>query len=174
MESLAGQLIVATPALADPNFWRTVALIVQHDADGCVGLVLNRATEEPVNNHLPAWTQHVTEPKVVNYGGPVDPEVAIALGQTTAGESTGVPGLSIIDLESDPAAHRGSVRIYSGYSGWDGGQLEDEVSSGAWYIVTARPDDPFQDLDSLWRSVLKRQLGMLSIVSTYTEETDLN
>lgn len=174
MESLVGQLIVATPVLMDPNFAKTVVLVVQHDESGCVGLVLNRLTLEPVESHLPAWSPCVTDPPLVNYGGPVDPAVAIAIGQTTEGESTGVPGLSLIDLDSDPNSHSEPIRIYSGYSGWDADQLEDEVASGAWYIVSATPDDPFRHPDGLWRSVLRRQPGMLSVVSTYADDANLN
>ncbi|HSM43715.1 MAG TPA: YqgE/AlgH family protein, partial [Acidimicrobiia bacterium] len=71
MDSLAGNLLVATPILIDPNFYRTVILLLQHDEDGCVGVVLNRPTEEPVAEHLPEWAEHVPEPYTVFYGGPV-------------------------------------------------------------------------------------------------------
>lgn len=174
METLAGHLIVATPVLIDPNFAMTVVLVVQHDENGCVGLVINRATAEKVADHLPEWASLTLPPGLVHYGGPVDPDVAIALSQSTDGESTGVPGLSLIDLTSEPDSHDGPIRIYSGYAGWDRDQLEDEVASGAWYIITASPDDPFHDPQRLWREVLRRQPGLLAVVSTYTDDADLN
>ena len=81
---------------------------------------------------------------------------------------------SVIDLDSDPDTHTGPIRVYSGYSGWDANQLEDEVASGAWYIVAATPDDPYRNQESMWRDVLRRQPGLLSVVSTYTEDATLN
>lgn len=110
----------------------------------------------------------------VNYGGPVDPEIAIALGQTATGEPIGLPGVTLIDLESDPALYSGSIRIYSGYAGWDRNQLEEEIGSGAWYVVPASPDDPFRTPETLWRGVLRRQAGLLSVVSTYPDDASLN
>jgi putative transcriptional regulator len=174
MESLAGQLLVATPQLIDPNFYRTVVLLLQHDEDGCVGVVLNRPTEEPVAAHLPEWNEHVPEPRTVYYGGPVDPTVAIGLALGIEGMPTGVPGLSLVDLTmpADQVGH--PVRIYSGYSGWGSEQLEAEIATGSWYVVQASPDDPFDSGEGMWRRVLRRQPGFLSAVSTFPEDPGLN
>ncbi len=174
MESLAGTLLVATPALIDPNFYRTVVLILQHDEDGCVGVVLNRPTQELVAAHLPEWAGRVPEPGTVNYGGPVEPEVAIALSLTATGMPTGVPGLSLIDLTAAPDDHGQPVRIYSGYSGWGRDQLETEIAAGSWYLVQASPDDPFDADEGQWRRVLRRQPGFLSVVSTFPDDPTMN
>ena len=174
MKSLAGNLLVATPALLDPNFFRTVVLLLQHDEDGCVGVVLNRPTEEPVVNHLPAWATRVPDPGTVHYGGPVDPAVAIGLSLAGAGMSTGVPGLSLIDLGEDPDDETHPVRIYAGYSGWGGEQLETEIAMGSWYVVLASPEDPFDSHDDQWRRVLRRQAGFLSAVSNFPDDPTLN
>ena len=175
MESLAGSLLVATPILLDPNFFRTVVLLLQHDDEGCVGVVLNRPTEEPVADHLPVWAELVPEPKTVNFGGPVDPAVAIGLSLTGDGMSTGVPGLNLVDLSEPPdgiTTH--PVRIYSGYAGWGSEQLEAEISTGSWYVVQASPEDPFDPGDGQWRRVLRRQPGFLSAVSTFPDDITLN
>jgi putative transcriptional regulator len=132
MDSLAGSLLVATPNLIDPNFFRTIVLLLQHDEEGCVGVVLNRPTEEPVDAHLPEWADLVPEPRTVNYGGPVEPSVAIGLSLSGEGMPTGVPGLSLIDLSAPPAGDGHPVRIYSGYSGWGSEQLETEIALGTW------------------------------------------
>lgn len=174
MDSLAGSLLVATPLLIDPNFYRTVILLIQHDDDGCVGVVLNRPTLEPVDAHLPAWTGLVPEPKNVYYGGPVEPEVAIALSLGPGGLPTGVPGLSLIDLQGSPPDSSHPVRIYSGYSGWGIEQLEQEIATGSWYVVAASPEDPFESVDGQWRRVLKRQQSYLSVVSTFPDDPSLN
>jgi putative transcriptional regulator len=175
MESLAGSLLVATPILLDPNFFRTVVLLLQHDEDGCVGVVLNRPTEEPVADHLPEWADLVAEPKMVNFGGPVDPAVAIGLSLAGDGMSTGVPGLNLVDLSESPDETTGHpVRIYSGYAGWGDEQLETEIAMGSWYVVQASPEDPFDAGDGQWRRVLRRQPGFLSAVSTFPDDLTLN
>jgi putative transcriptional regulator len=174
MDSLAGSLLVATPILLDPHFYRTVVLLVQHDDDGCVGVVLNRPTDEAVAEHLPDWADHVPAPSTVNYGGPVDPSVAIGLALTPQGMATGVPGLSLIDLAEPPSGQSQPVRIYSGYSGWGSNQLETEIATGSWYVVQASPEDPFDADEGKWRRVLRRQPGFLSVVSTYPDDIELN
>ncbi len=175
MESFAGSLLVATPILLDPNFFRTVVLLIQHDEDGCIGVVLNRATEEPVSAHIPEWAERVAAPGTVNFGGPVDPEVAIGLSLTPEGMPTGVPGLSMIDLGADPDGSDRPVKVYSGYSGWGSEQLESEIAMGSWYVVQASPDDPFDDDgEEQWRRVLRRQPSFLSVVSTYPDDATLN
>src|SRR5881394_3626132 len=77
MESLVGHLLVATPSLRDPNFERTVVLLVAHEDGGALGVVLNRATEVPVSEVLESWAALAGEPAVVFEGGPVQPEAAI-------------------------------------------------------------------------------------------------
>lgn len=174
MESLAGNLLVATPALIDPNFYRTVVLLLQHDEEGCVGVVLNRPTEEPVVDHLPDWAEYVPEPQTVNFGGPVDPAVAIGLSLAREGMTTGVPGLNLVDLSDPPEEDRHPVRIYSGYSGWGSEQLETEIAMGSWYVVQASPEDPFDEDEGQWQRVLRRQSGFLSVVSTFPDDPTQN
>ncbi|HJQ77036.1 MAG TPA: YqgE/AlgH family protein [Acidimicrobiia bacterium] len=174
METLAGSLLVATPLLIDPHFFRTVVLLVQHDEEGCVGIVLNRPTEHLVSDHLPEWAEVVPPPATVYYGGPVDPAVAIGLSLSSTGMATGVPGLSMIDLGSPPDGHEHPVRVYSGYSGWGADQLESEIAIGSWYVVQASPDDPFDSDEEQWRRVLRRQPGLLSVVSTFPDDPSLN
>lgn len=174
MDTLAGSLLVATPILLDPHFYRTVVLLIQHDEDGCVGIILNRPTGEAVADHLPHWAGLVTDPGTVSYGGPVDPSVAIGLALSPHGMATGVPGLTLIDLGDPPNSQSAPVRIYSGYSGWGADQLEGEIATGSWYVVQASPDDPFDTDEGQWRRVLRRQPGFLSVVSTFPDDVDLN
>ena len=78
-EALAGRLLVATPVLGDPNFRRTVVLVVEHEAEqGTLGVVLNRPTKVPVGQVLEPWTELATDPSVVFTGGPVAPNSALA------------------------------------------------------------------------------------------------
>jgi putative transcriptional regulator len=171
---IAGSLLVATPRLVDPNFHRTVVLMIQADEDGIVGLVLNRPTLEPVVDHLPDWATRATPPGLIHQGGPVEPQVAICLSLTSEGMPTGVPGLSVVDVTAEPEAGGPPVRIYSGYSGWGREQLQGELEEGSWYVVQASPDDPFEDPENQWRRVLRRQPGFLSLVSSYPDDIRMN
>jgi putative transcriptional regulator len=173
-QNLSGQLLVATPLLIDPNFWRSVVLVLQHDVDGSLGLVLNRPTMELVETHIPGWGPVAAQPGTVHIGGPVDPRVAIGLATGRSGEPTGVPGLSIVDLENEPDEGTNAVRIYSGYSGWGAGQLEAEINEGSWYVVPASPDDPFDRPEGQWSRVLRRQQGHLALVSTFPDDVSAN
>jgi len=167
-------LLVATPRLVDPNFYRTVVLMLQADDDGTIGIVLNRPTTETVADHLPDWADVVVPPGLVHYGGPVEPEVAIAVTVGGPGQPTGVPGLTLVDLGETPPKESHRVRVYSGYAGWGAQQLTDEIDMGSWYVVQASPDDPFEEPEGQWRRVLRRQPGHLSIVSTYPDDVTLN
>lgn len=169
----AGMILIATPRLLDPNFFRTVVLILQDDEEGSLGLVLNRATSELVADHLPGW-EPLEEGRFVHYGGPVEPEVAIALGPGGAGDPTAVPGLDLVDLSDPPVATPPAVRIYSGYAGWGSGQLDEEVVEGSWYVVPASPDDPFDRPHGQWGRILRRQSGYLALVSTFPDDVAMN
>lgn len=172
--TLTGSLLVATPRLVDPNFHRSVVLLIQADDDGVVGLVLNRPTIEPVGAHLPDWAGRAGDPGLIHQGGPVEPEVAICLALTGAGLPTGVPGLSLVDVTTTPEPDGPPVRIYSGYAGWGREQLEGELEEGSWYVVQASPEDPFEDPEGQWRRVLKRQPGFLAVVATYPDDIRMN
>jgi putative transcriptional regulator len=100
--------------------------------------------------------------------------VAIGLATGQTGEPTGVPGLSIVDLDSSPGFELGLVRVYSGYAGWGPGQLEAEIEDGSWYVVPASPDDPFDRPEGQWSRVLRRQQGHLGLVSTFPDDVSLN
>lgn len=168
-ELRAGRLLVAMPVLTDPNFSRTVVLVIAHDvADGTIGVVLNRPSQTDVGDSLPHWEPLVAPPRVVFVGGPVGPTAAIGLARATdstpGGDWVTVAGqFETVDLEIDPGAVLGAiprVRVFLGYAGWGPGQLEAEVDEGAWMVLDAAPDDVLgAEPDRLWRLVLRRQGG---------------
>jgi len=80
MPSVRGRLLVATPELTDPNFFRTVVLVLEHNADGAFGIVLNRPTRAPYDGPLGRWVELAAPPAVVFIGGPVQPDAVITLG----------------------------------------------------------------------------------------------
>jgi putative transcriptional regulator len=179
MMSLDGQLLVATPRLADPNFVRTVILLLNHDDDGALGVVINRPSLLPVAQVLPAWSGAVSQPPLVFGGGPVAPDsalaVAVALGDgPSAGFQRVAPGYGLVDLEAPPAdvvPDVAGIRVFSGYAGWGSDQLEAEIEEGSWYVVAAVPGDLLSDEPKrLWRRVLRRQPGELAFVSTFPDD----
>lgn len=153
VSSLTGRLLVATPALADPNFDRAVVLLLDHDEEGSLGVVLNRPTPVGVGDILEGWADLTGEPGVVFQGGPVSLDSALGVA-VIPGDSSGdrVPlgwrrvhgAIGLVDLEAPPellASALGSLRIFAGYAGWGPGQLEDELAEGAWYVVESEPGD---------------------------------
>jgi putative transcriptional regulator len=182
-KTFTGRLLVATPALADPNFERAVILILDHDNDGALGVVVNRPTEVSVTDILPMWDPVVTGPDVVFQGGPVSLDSALGLVAVPPGdEPIGVRrlhnGFGLVDLDTPPEVVQGGVlqmRIFAGYAGWSPDQLEAEIASGAWYVVDAETTDPFTaDPTALWRRVLRRQAGPLAMVATFPSDPSLN
>jgi putative transcriptional regulator len=184
MESLTGRLLVATPSLKDPNFERTVVLLVAHEEGGALGVVLNRATEVPVAEVLEGWGGLAGDPPVVFEGGPVQPEAAICLARIRLGASrlagfNQVSGaVGTVDLSGDPEKLRESVvmvRVFAGYAGWAPGQLEREIESGSWFVFDALPGDAFVNRpDDLWPMVLKRQGGLIAAVAIFPADPAMN
>ena len=180
-DNLSGRLLVAVPHMGDPNFWRSVVLICDHNENGALGLIINRPSGAEVFDHLPGWTHLAAEPSVVFQGGPVQPDVAVGLARVSSGVSAAatkiVDGLALFDLSSDPAEATGvqSLRVFSGYAGWEAGQLEDELSVGGWFVVSGLPDDAFGERpQDLWRAVLLRQGGWLAMYANYPANPAFN
>ena len=173
---LTGRLLVASPLLGDSNFARAVILVLDHDEDGALGVVVNRPTPVTVGEVLPGWQAYTSGPGVVFQGGPVALDSALALAAVPGtGEPLGwrrvVGGLGLVDLDAPPellAAEMAAMRVFAGYAGWGPGQLEGELAEGAWYLVAAEPGDAFTLApEGLWRAVLRRQRSSLALVSTY-------
>lgn len=157
--------------MSDPNFTRGVVLVLEHDRQGAVGLVLNRPSDSPVYRWLPDWAPWACEPPVVFVGGPCEPEIGVCLMLSPEGRNP-IRGLDVVDLSEPP---RGPVRIFSGYSGWGPGQLEEEVEEQAWMVVDADPADVSTATpERLWWEVLRRQPGPLRSLATYPDDPRLN
>ena len=185
-DSLRGKLLVAAPMLVDPNFNRTVVLLLEHNDDGAIGLVLNRPSDVVLNDALSSWAELAPAPAVVFVGGPVSAESAIGLAEarssTVETETDGfaplLEGLGTVDLARPPdlvlpAVAR--VRVFAGYAGWGPGQLEGEIDEGAWYVVDSDPDDALcAEPGGLWRTVLRRQGGDYALVSTFPPDPTMN
>ena len=183
VSSLTGRLLVATPALADPNFDHAVVLLLDHDEEGSLGVVLNRPTPVDVGDILESWGGLAGDPGVVFQGGPVSLDSALGLAVIPGDEGPigwrRVHGaIGLVDLETPPellARALGSLRIFAGYAGWGPGQLQNELTEGAWYVVESEPGDVSSPApERLWREVLRRQRNELAMVATYPDDPSLN
>jgi putative transcriptional regulator len=177
-----GRLLVAMPVLDDPAFARSVVLLIDHDEDGALGVVLNRASEVPVSEATDTLIDLIPAPGVLFGGGPVEPNALVAIGRPQEGiahnETTFVEGLRLVDLDQDPVlagVELSQVRLFAGYAGWAPGQLEHEVWQGAWVVVDAEPSDVFTSApESLWRDVLARQPGRVRLLADFPADVSVN
>lgn len=180
---MVGRLLVATSRLTDPNFAKTVILLLSHDDDGALGVVLDQPTEVRVADVLPAWGEVLTKPDVLFHGGPVGADSALGLVSLHVDEEP--PGvrrvteeLGLVDLDApvevvEPGVS--NMRVFAGYAGWGTGQLEAEIDEGAWFVLDVRDGDVFGRGDEdLWRTVLRRQNSDVSLLSTMPEDPTVN
>jgi putative AlgH/UPF0301 family transcriptional regulator len=161
-----GKLLVASRELADPNFAETVILLVHYDAQGVVGLMLNRRTDLPISRVFAQFEAAKGRSDLVYMGGPVEtPTVFALLRSTDKLESAehvfgGVYWISTkaalekaISSRPDP----GVFHVYLGYAGWTAEQLKNEVRLGGWFIFQADNQTVFNPHpDSLWRQMIRK------------------
>ena len=164
MESLRGHLLLAGPALWDPNFRRAVVLIGQHDEDGAVGVVLNRVADVTVAEAAPPLAPIVDDGDALFLGGPVEPASAVVVADFAEPERAQILALGTIgflppEVPADTLGTLRRARVFAGYAGWGPGQLEVEMSEeGSWIVEPATPTDIFtDDPGGLWSAVLKRK-----------------
>lgn len=186
MQPAPGSLLISSSTLVDPNFARCVLLVLDSDANGSLGVILNRPTEVPVGDVLTAWQDLTSEPGVFFQGGPVELNAALAIGSLRESpESDPLAGwqpltgsLGLVDLDCTPDDFLGrlaALRVFAGYSGWGAGQLDGEIAEGSWHVVASAAGDPFSSApDLLWREVLRRQPPPLSMLATLPEDANLN
>jgi len=146
-----GQLLLAAPAMTDPNFAGTVVLLCALEKSGAVGLVLNRPMGIPVDKVLPAAALPEAAADRLLWGGPVGLSQVFLLHQSALSAEIGKPicgglhfGGGLEDARRITEA-KGRLLYFVGYSGWGEGQLEEEQQSGGWLILP--PDEA-----EVWRT----------------------
>lgn len=168
---LAPSLLVAMSVIVDPNFRRSVVLMLEHDPEqGALGLVVNRASDFPMERLCADlgldWRGDAEH--LVDWGGPVQQETGwVLLGDEGAAEVDAValhPGIhwsrsrdALALVAARPALRS---RIFLGYAGWGAGQLEREIAEGSWLVVPVTPSLVFEcEKDALWEHAV-RSLGI--------------
>jgi putative transcriptional regulator len=180
-ESLAGQLLLASPALVDPNFSRAVVLISVHSTDGAMGVVLNRPSAVTVGEAVPQLEQAVAEREPVYVGGPVQPSSIVFLAEFLDPAPAGLLVLGRIGFPAPDAdieelvEATGRARVFAGFAGWGEGQLEAEIDHGDWISHTALPEDVFTELPAeLWSTVLTRKGGSYALIARMPPDPSVN
>ena len=164
VEFLSGKLLIASPYLSDPNFLRSVVLIVSHDDEGAFGLSLNRPTDQRLSAvvELSMPQGSAREDDYIFEGGPVDgPLLALhdlsGIGSPIGHESSGIwltgeeDHLRLLLTRVDAR-----VRFVAQYSGWGPGQLEREMDCGGWLVGQANGDLVFDDPERVWETAVNR------------------
>ena len=179
-ESLRGQLLLASPALVDPNFRRTVVLVTEHNEEGAAGLVLNRPSDTAVADAVPDLLPLVAVDEKVYVGGPVQEQAVLVLAEfddpddsalLVVGDVGFVPGDGDFDLLAG-ATRR--ARVFVGYAGWGPGQLEAELEESSW-IVEDQAGDLFAEPDEdLWGAVLRDKGGVYRVVALMPDDPSAN
>jgi putative transcriptional regulator len=163
MESLRGRLLISSGGLFDPNFRHTVVLVGEHNAEGALGVVLNRPLDVTVHQAVPALSELVGPEEPLFRGGPVQPLGAVLLAELADPELADIPvfgniGFLVGEVAADIRPGIRRARVFAGYSGWAPGQLEAEMARDSWIVEPALEADVFSDNpDLLWSRVLVRK-----------------
>jgi putative transcriptional regulator len=180
-ESLAGQLLLAAPNLADPNFARTVVLIGVHSSEGAMGLVLNRPTDMTVADAVPELDGAVASDEPLYWGGPVQRSAIVCLAEFLDPTPAGMLVLGRIGFparDTDLDALRDATartRAFAGFAGWGEGQLDAELENGDWIAEAALAEDVFTEVPAeLWSRVLARKGGSFALLARMPLDPSLN
>jgi len=180
VDSLRGKLLVAGPALVDPNFHRSVVLICEHSEEGALGLVLNRPTPLEVAEAVPDLGEQLDGDAQLWIGGPVQPESIVLLAEFEDTDGAllveGDIGLVTDGTALDGLAERTRrIRPFLGYAGWGPGQLEGELERDDWIVSPLGVADAFTDTPhALWSGVLERMGGRYALVARMPIDPSLN
>ncbi len=179
-DSLRGKLLVASPALVDPNFARSVVLITEHSEEGAMGIVLNRPSEALAGEVVPELAE-IAGGEPVYVGGPVQPDAIVLLAEFSDPEAAAwivTADVGLAGAETDLERLSESVRrgrVYAGYSGWAPGQLEAEIELDSWIIEPPLPAELFpDDPEELWSAVLERKGGQFRLIARMPEDPSQN
>lgn len=154
-----GKLLIATPELADPNFFRTVSLILHHNEEGAAGVILNRPSNTSIGH---VWPELDTKDqrRPIHVGGPVEGPMMALHTNISLSESLISAGV-YLSLERDcleklVEQEAGDLKLFSGYAGWGAGQLEEEMKVGGWLTFDCQPKDIFDTPEEIWKMACEK------------------
>ncbi len=181
MTSLRGKLLIASPALLDPHFARSVVLIAEHTEEGAMGVVLNRPSDAEVAVAVGELDGIVAPGDLVYEGGPVQTSAVMVLAEfndPSLAAAVVLGDVGFLSSNGDPeeiADGLRRTRVFAGHSGWMAGQLDAELEEASWIVVEAHIDDVFApDPDELWGEALERKGGAFALLARMPEDPSVN
>ncbi len=184
-DTLRGQFLLATKHLHDPNFFRSAVLLLEHNHEGAMGVIINRPSSVNLAHALVGHFDVPPSESVIYVGGPVEPSALSMLhGDAAWGEDdlAVVPGVYVggsaeafeeVVINSTSTGNNVPFRIFSGYAGWGSGQLESEINRGDWFTLQAKSEFVFSDQPyDIWDELIRefhRQHRMLPIPAEKAE-----
>ena len=182
MDSLRGQLIVASPAIEDPNFRRSVVLIGHHDPDGALGVVINRPTGTNLAEAAPPVAEMTGDgDSELFLGGPVMSEAVVVVAEFESPDDAAMLAFGSVGLlgtASDPQdveRRTRRFRAFAGHAGWSRGQLDDELDREDWIAAPASADLVFSDEPGeLWSKVLTDLGGAYELLARMPDDPSVN
>jgi putative transcriptional regulator len=177
-ETLAGQLLLAHPALRDPNFKRSVVLLSAHSDEGAMGVILNRPLDKQLGELNTEFAFGALAGVPVYAGGPVEPEQLILVSwQWLEADSAfqlhfGIEPERAAELVGTPGV---TLRAFLGYAGWTKGQLENEMKLDTWLVSTVEGEILGEaDGVALWRQILGSLDPELKLLANEPEDPTVN
>lgn len=184
-EDLSGQFLIAETDLQDPNFFRTVVLVIHHNEEGAFGLVVNRQSDVTAGEVIDDVDGSALEEAPVFVGGPVQQNYVFALhdgiperyrsehSEEPCGGVFFEPSFQHVidyvrseDYQTGEPSELPRIRVIAGYSGWGPGQLEDELTAEAWFVNPGSGDVIFQAAPSEgWKEALSKKGSFYRIVA---------
>jgi len=181
MNLAPGVLLIAEPAMLDPNFRRAVILLCDHDEENSFGLIINK----PTDLHLTQVLEPIGLDHQLYLGGPVQPDTlhflhsyseeiqdAVIVGE---GLALGGPFGEIAEQIREGALDHDRFRFFVGYAGWGPGQLAAEVEDASWLVLPATQELVFEyPAEHLWRDLILEIGGPLTLLVNYPEDPRTN
>jgi len=160
MESFQGQLLIAAPSLRDSNFFKSVILLVQHNEQGSLGVILNQPIEMTIEEAWPQISQSPCNVEGTLYqGGPCPGPLMVLHTDAPQSQMEVVNGV-YFNTDKDTIEQlvqnaTGPLKFFVNYAGWSAGQLEDEIACGGWILTSASTSQIFSKSEDLWTDVLR-------------------
>ena len=182
MESTRGKLLVASPAIDDPNFHRTVVLIGHHDRDGALGVVINRPAGTTVAEAAPPVAEMIGGGEGELFvGGPVMSEAVVVVAEFEDASHAAILAfdtVGVLGADTDPGDvedRTRRLRAFAGHAGWSRGQLDAELEREDWIVAPANADHVFsEDPESMWSEVLSDLGGQYELLARMPEDPSVN
>lgn len=177
-----GKILISEPFLNDPNFKRTIILLTEHSEEGSIGFVLNKPTEYKISQVVEDFPEFES---TVYYGGPVQLNTLQFLyrGENLIENSIEImPGIYwggsfdiLKTLINAGAVSPNDFRFFIGYSGWNEGQIDEEMKINSWIVTETSIDNIFsEEPDKLWREILKSMGKKFAILASFPENPSVN